>query len=154
MIPITKPSRQAAFVLAAVVALVTSVVVVNATTTLTLPNSARVTYSLAAGANSAAITPAAGLPVLVMGVGTTIGFRGVGQVTLFRPTVAPLFIEWTGLESPAAAAITSGFSGAAGTHILWLDFSHQVDIQVNTDSTIRVHNGSGAVKEGNLTLIW
>jgi hypothetical protein len=43
--------------MATVVAIVTSMVVANATQTITTPNAAFVSYSLAAGANSAAITP-------------------------------------------------------------------------------------------------
>jgi hypothetical protein len=64
------------------------------------------------------------------------------------------FLEWVGLESTAGAAITQGFSGAAGTHILYLDFAHQVDIEVNTPDSFRVHNGAAAVRTGNVTLIW
>jgi hypothetical protein len=154
MTSILKPSRPVALFLASAVAVTSSVVLLNAATTLTVPNAATVSYALGAGGNSAAIFPAANVPVHVMGVQTAVGFRGVGQVTLLRPSVAPLFIEWTGIESPAGAAITSGFSDVPGTHIVYLDFSHQVDIEVNGATSIRVHNGSGAVRTGNVTLIW
>jgi hypothetical protein len=76
----------------------------------------------------------------------------VGYVTMLR--IPANFLEWVGLESTAGAAITQGFSGVAGTHILYLDFSHQVDIEVNTTDSFRVHNGAAAVRTGNVTLIW
>jgi hypothetical protein len=144
--------RFGSLVLAALVAILTVSVLVHATQTISTPNAAFVSYSLAAGANSLAITPAANQAVLVMGTQTTFNFRGVGFVTLLR--IPSSFLEWTGLESIAGSAITSGFSGTPGTHIVWLDFAHQVDIQVNTADTFRVHNGSGAVRTGNVTLIW
>jgi hypothetical protein len=59
-----------------------------------------------------------------------------------------------GLESHAGAAITQGFSGVNGTHILYLDFADQVDLEVNTTDSFRVHNGATAVRAGNVTLIW
>jgi hypothetical protein len=64
------------------------------------------------------------------------------------------FLEWTGIESPAAAAITSGFSSVAGTHIVYLDFSHLVDIQVDTADSFRIHNGNTVAQTGQVTLIW
>ena len=64
------------------------------------------------------------------------------------------FIEWVGLESPSRASITQGFSSAAGTHIVYIDFAHQVDIEVNSPDTIRVHNGAPALRSGSVTLIW
>ena len=144
--------RFGSLILAAVVATLTLSVVVHATQVITTPNAAFFTYSLAPGANSAPVTPVANQSVLVMGTQTASGFRGVGQVALLH--VPSSFLEWVGLESTSGAAITSGFSGSAGTHIVFLDFSHQVDIQVNTPDTFRVHNGSGGTRTGNVTLIW
>jgi len=149
-----KSSRAVALFVASVVAAATTVLVANAGTTLTVANAASIAYNLAPGANSVAITPAANVPVMVMGTQTAVGYRGVGHVTLLRPSVAPLFIEWTGLESPAGAAITSGFSAVAGTHIVYLDYSHTVDIEVNSATSIRVHNGNTVQMTGNVTLIW
>jgi hypothetical protein len=140
---------------AGIVATLTCAVVAQAVQTVTTPNAATFSYTnLGAGLTSAAFTPVFGRPVLVMGVNTTIGDRGVGQVTLLRSGIAPTFLEWTGLESPAAAAITSGFSGVAGTHIVFINFAHNVDIEVNTPDSIRVHNESGILQSGNVTLIW
>ena len=138
--------------MATVVAIITSVVVANATQTITAPNAAFISYSLATGANSAAITPVTNKSVLVMGCCTTTGIRGVGQVSLLH--IPSNGMEWVGLESQAAAAITQGFSGTAGTHIVYIDSAHQVDIQVSSVDTIRVHNGSIGTRDGNVTLIW
>ncbi len=57
--------------MATVVAIITSMVVANATQTITAPNAEFISYSLASGANSALITPATNRSVLVMGCCTT-----------------------------------------------------------------------------------
>jgi hypothetical protein len=147
-----KMVRFGSLILAAVVATLTLSVVVHATQVITTPNAAFFTYSLAPGANSAPVTPVANQSVLVMGVQTASGYRGTGHVTLLH--VPSSFLEWVGLESPSGAAITSGFSGTAGTHIVFLDFIHSVDIQVNTPDTFRIHNANTITMTGNVTLIW
>jgi len=144
--------RFASLLLAVLVASLTFVIVAQATQTITTPNALFFAYSLGAGANSAAITPVAGQAVLVMGTQTALGFRGVAHVTLLR--ISGSFLEWVGLESTAGAAITQGFSGVAGAHIVFLDFSHQVDIRVASPNTFVVHNGSTGVRTGNVTMIW
>ena len=138
--------------MATVVAIITSMVVANATQTITAPNAAFISYNLAAGANSAPITPASNRSVLVMGCCTTAGRGSVGQVSLLH-SLDPQ-IEWVGLESTSGAAITEGHNSLAGTHIVYIDYSHTVDIQVASADTIRVHNGNAATRAGNVTLIW
>ena len=147
-----KLSRPVAWLSAVVVATLTFATVAKATQVITTPNAAFASYNLAAGGNSAAIVPAANLAGHVMGVCNTFNFRGVGHVTMLR--VPASFLEWVGLESTAGAAITRGFSGVQGTHILYLDFGHQVDIEVNTTDSFRIHNGAAAVRSGNVTMIW
>lgn len=147
-----KAIRLGSLLLAALVATITLSVVVHATQVITTPNAAFFTYSLASGANSAPITPVANQSVLVMGNCTTFNFRGVGFVTLLR--IPASFLEWVGLESTSGAAITQGFSGTPGTHIVFLDFSHFVDIQVHTADTFVVHNGASFANTGNVTLVW
>ena len=149
---IQKFSRPGVILLATVVAIITSIVVANATQTITAPNAAFIAYSLAAGANSAPITPVTNKSVLVMGCCTTSGIPGVGQVSLLH--LPSTDIEWVGLESTGGAAITQGFTNVAGTHIVYIDFYHLVDIQVASADTIRVHNGEGFTVAGNVTLIW
>src|SRR5205823_8476835 len=89
---IQKFSRPGVIFMATVVAIITSMVVANATQTITTPNAAFISYSLAAGANSAPITPATNRSVLVMGCCTTLGNLGVGQVSLLHSPST--WIEW------------------------------------------------------------
>ena len=87
-----KSSRAAAMLLATIVAIITCLAVANAAQTITTPNAAFITYNLAPGANSAAITPATNKSVLVMGCCTTPAYWGVGHVSLLHiPSVG---IEW------------------------------------------------------------
>ena len=137
--------------MATVVAIITFVVVANATQTITTPNAAFVSYSLAAGANSAAITPATNRSVLVMGCCTTSSFQEVGQVSLLH--IPSTFIEWFGFEPTASAPVTRGATSTP-THIVFIDSSLSVDIQVANADTIRIHNGLGITAAGNVTLIW
>ena len=140
--------------MATVVAIITSIVVANAAQTFATPNAATVSYSLAAGTNSAPITPAASRSVLVMGCCTTLGYQAVGQASLLHiPTAG---IEWVGLESynGSPAAITQGDSSTAGTHIVAISLTRTIDIQVASASTIRVHNAAIGTVAGNVTLIW
>ena len=68
-------------------------------------------------------------------------------------SIAPL-ITWVGLESPNGAAITQGGSSAAGTHIVFINYYHLVDIQVASADTIRVHNSNSTTQVGSVTLVW
>src|SRR5213080_2889827 len=68
---IQKFSRPGVILMATVVVIITSMVVANATQTITAPNAAFISYSLAFGANSAPITPATNRSVLVIGCCTT-----------------------------------------------------------------------------------
>jgi hypothetical protein len=139
--------------MAAVVVIITSMVVANATQSLTTPNAAFVSYNLAASANSAPIGLATNRSVQVMGCCTTPNTTaGVGQVSLIH--IPSTDVRWVGLESPSnsASTITSGH-GSTG-HIVYIDFNHYVEIQVASADTIRVHNGLGVSATGNVTLIW
>jgi len=146
---IQKSSRPAVILLATVVAIMTSIVVANATQTITTPNAAKVTYNLAPGANSAPITPATNTSVLVMGCCTT-GVQGVGQVSLLHNSLGGM--TWVGLNSFSGASITSGNNNAAGTHIVYIA-GNTVDIQLASANTILVHNANGGPVAGNVTLI-
>ncbi len=148
----TTLSRLGILLAVAIVAFTTFAVTLHAAQTLTTPNETVVNYNLAAGASSAAVTPVGNEPVLVQGIQTTLGYRGVAHVSMLR--VPSSFLEWTGIESPASAAITSGFSGVKGTHIVYLDYSHLVDIQVDTTDAFLIHNGNSIAQTGVVTLIW
>ena len=145
-------SRIMTLLVAGFVAVVTLNVATHATQTISTPNAAKVSYNLAAGASSTAVTPAESVPVLVMGVQNNLGYRGVGHVSLLH--VPSSFLEWSGIESPASATITSGFSGTAGTHIVYLDYSHLVDIQVASTDTFIIHNANSSSMSGIVTLVW
>jgi hypothetical protein len=152
-----KSSRWAAMLLATVVAIITSGVVANATQTITTPNAAFISYNLATGATSAAITPASNKSVLVMGCCTTFfNNRGVGQVTLLHfPTTNSAIgsMVWYGLESPGA--ITHGEGSDAGIHIVYINQPRDVAIEVAGPDTIRIHNlNITSAQVGNVTLIW
>jgi hypothetical protein len=153
--------RFGSLVLTALVAILTLSVMVHATQVITTPNAAFFSYTLTAGANSAPITPVANQSVLVIGTETAAddcSQPSVGQVSLLRSVISSTFavpaLVWTGLESHSPAAITSGASSTAGTHILYIDSGHRVDLQVNSASTFKVHNGSCGTMTGNITLIW
>jgi hypothetical protein len=77
---------------------------------------------------------------------------GVGQVSLLH--IPSIVMEWVGLESQPGGTITAGFSNAAGTHIVFIDNGHAVDIQVASADTIRIHNGLSSTAAGNVTLVW
>jgi len=146
-------AHAAGLALAVVVATLTLAVVVHAGQTITTPNAFFSSYSLAPGANSSPIEPVTNKSNFLMCAQTASGFRGVGQVALLR--VPSTLLVWTGIESPAGAGITSGSSGTAGTHIVWCDFSHTVDIRVDTPDKFLVHNGNATLTAtGNVTLIW
>ena len=151
---IQKFSRPGVILLATVVAIITSMVVANATQTITAPNAAFISFNLAANANSAAITPVTNRSVQVMGCCTTLGYQAVGQASLLH--IPSAGIEWVGLESynGSPAAITQGDSSTTGTHIVAISLTRTIDIQVASASTIRVHNGAIGTVAGNVTLIW
>jgi hypothetical protein len=86
-----------------------------------------------------------------MGCCTTTNDQGVGQVSLLH--IPSTGIKWVGLESNGSG-ITTGFSGTAPTHIVWIDLYHGVDIEVAGVDTILIHNDIGATRTGNVTLIW
>jgi hypothetical protein len=151
---IQKFSRPLVILLATAVVIITSMVVANATQTITTPNAVFISYSIASGANSAAITPVTSKSVQVMGCCTTGGDQGIGQVSLLHIPSAGMF--WIGFESPPTnAPVTQGTGSVAGIHIVYIDDNHHVDIQVASADTIRIHNGGSiGTLAGNVTLIW
>jgi hypothetical protein len=111
-----------------------------------------VDYNLANGAVSAAIEIPPNIPVTVTGTQINTGFRGVGTAVLL--SIPGNFLEWTGLESTNGSVITQGFDSVAGTHILYIDFLHSVDVEVATPTSIQIHNSSGVPASGTVTLTW
>ena len=148
---IQKSSRWLVILLASVVVIITTIVVANATQTITTPNAVFVSYSLANGTSSAAITPVTNRSVLVMGCCTTHDETAVSHVGLLHLPGAGF--AWTGLEGNAMI-IATGASSTAGTNIVSIDALHVVDIQVASADTILIHNGDIVTVAGNVTLIW
>jgi hypothetical protein len=140
--------------LATVVAILTCVTVANATQTITTPNAVNISYSLAPGVSSAAITPVTNKSVLIMGCSTSES--GVGQVSFLHRPGAGMY--WLGLESYAGSttSITGGESSTAGTHIMWISSANNVDIEVAGADTIIIRNSQGVLGTitGNVTLVW
>lgn len=115
----------------------------------------RVKYDLAPGESTPEISIPENVPVRIVGVQTNFGFRGIGSVDVLSIPGPGGFIEWVGLHSTAGATITEGFSGAAGTLILFLDFSHCVQLEVAGvagSSQVAVHNTCGVPAAGVLKI--
>jgi hypothetical protein len=117
-----------------------------------IANRTVVKYNLAAGASSAPVTIPANVPVQVVGVQTNSGYRGVGFVAMLR--VPNQFLEWTGLESTSPSGITEGFASAPGTHILFIDYGHLVDVQVHDANSLVIHNANTVPMTGTVTITW
>jgi hypothetical protein len=151
--PRQKLSRIGALIGAAVVVTLTSAVVARAAgffVFISAPSSFSFSFSLPPGGVSGCVTPLAGIPNQVIGVDTTPGTRGVGEVSLLR--ISGAFLEWVGLDSPSAAAITSGFDGGVGNKIVFIDFAHTTQIEVCSADSFRVHNKSGITHTGVVDL--
>jgi hypothetical protein len=67
-------------------------------------------------------------------------------------------IAWSGVESHSGVptTIASGANSTPGTHIVFIDAGHVVDVQIGaTVDTIRVHNSHPSLTlAANVTLIW
>lgn len=129
----------------------------------TLGNPTRAThaYNLAAGETSPPISVPPNIPVSLMAIQLVNGFRGVGQVTLLSIPGSGGFIDWVGLHSTSgtadSGATTKGFSGTAGTGIVFIDWQHCVRVEVAGSpgsNQIQVRNACTAARNGLLTLTY
>ena len=125
-------------------------VVGKAAVTISTPNSSIVNYTLAAGATSAAITPVTNQPVLIIGsnIGTTD--FAVSNVTLVH--IQSVMMRWVGIE-PTGAVVHNG-STVLGTHIIWLDQSSKVSLEVLSADQFVINNASATTQSGSVKLIW
>jgi hypothetical protein len=119
------------------------------------------TYDLAGGATSPPITVPANIPVSLIGTQLVSGQRGIAQASLLSIPGAGGFIEWVGFHSThlgsGAATTYQGYSGAPGTLILNIDFSHCVKVEVAGSagaSQIQVRNTCGTQRRGMITLTY
>lgn len=153
MVRYPKFSYTATLLVAAVVATLTFAVAAHAVQTIIAPNAAVINYSLTAGGDSAAITPVANKPVFVMGDQTVAGNVGSSDMTVVNSNPGDGELVWSGLESDGGG-VTAGFSPVAGTHIIFIDFAHVVDLEVVNATSFKVHNGFSFTQKGGVTLIW
>jgi hypothetical protein len=148
--------RPAQFALAAVVAVTTLTVLAHAAQSLATANRVSVVYKVAPGKNGTNITPASNLPVMIVAdqIGTACDCDDVGSsfMTVVNSSNDEELV-WNGFESNGGG-LTSGFSPAAGTHIMYIDFGHAVDLEVTNGTSFHVHNAGSDTANGNVTLIW
>jgi hypothetical protein len=146
--------RAAQLLLAAIVITLTFAVVGHAAQSLTTVNAMRVSYTLSSGGYSSAITPPVNKPVLV--IADQIGVSSDNVGSSFMTVVSSPYDEelvWNGIESNGGG-LTSGFSPSFGSHIMYIDNGHYVQLEVNNSTSFVVYNGYGASQKGNVTLIW
>ncbi len=62
-------------------------------------------------------------------------------------------LVWNGFESNGGG-LTEGFSPSAGTHIMYIDFGHAVDLEVTNGTSFHVHNAGGETANGTVTLLF
>jgi hypothetical protein len=149
--------RLASICVALLVAVVAISVVAHAVQVITTPNAAYAGYSLAPGASSSSITPIINTPVMILAdqTGVTCKCDDVGSslMTLVNSTVDGELV-WNGFESNKGG-LTEGFSAVAGTHIMYTDFGHLVDLEVTNATSFHVHNSSSTeTYNGQVTLVW
>jgi hypothetical protein len=148
--------RPAQFVVAAIVVIATLTVLAHAAQSLATANRVSVAYKLKPGANGANITPASNMPVTIIAdqIGTDCGCDNVGSslMTVVNSSNDKELV-WNGFESDEGG-LTEGFTSVAGSHIMYIDFSHVVDLEVSNATSFHVHNAGGETYNGNVTLIW
>ena len=150
--PAPRWQRATATLLGLAVLALTVLCAQRAYATVLVPNALIRSFSLAPNADSTPITPPPNQPVLVMGVCTTLNYRGVGQVSLLR--VPGAFLVWTGIHSPYVASIASDAASAPGTDIVGINWDHTVVLAVHDADSFHVHNGSSAARTGQVLTIW
>jgi hypothetical protein len=146
-------SRMAGLLSAVLVATLAFALAAHAVQTITTPNAVTIAYSLAADADTGAITPPANLPVYVMGDQTNEGCVGSSFMTVVNSAGQDDELVWNGIESNGGG-VTTGFSSVAGTHIMFIDFCHKVQLEVANSTSFVVHNLNSIAQKGNVTEIW
>jgi len=147
----TKLGRIGVLAASAIAAMMAAGVVSEAAITITAPNTTVVNYTLAPGATSAAIEPPSTSAVLLGGISSTAGNFGVGTINLVH--ITSTVINWVGQES-ATGAITHGGTTTPGTHVVFLDASHKVDVEILSADELVVHNAAATTETGKIKLIW
>jgi hypothetical protein len=143
--------RMGVFAISLIVVVAITGIVGKAAVTVTTPNSATVNYTLAAGATSSPITPASNQPVIVIGANIGTSNFAVSNLTLVH--IPGTMMRWVGIEAATGVIVHNG-SSALGTHIIWLDNSNKVALQVFSADQFVIHNGSTGSQSGSVKLIW
>lgn len=128
-----------------------------------LPNSALVSYNLAAGASTADYTLASGgAATHIMGTSSTqagilntLGVAEMVVVNLYRTTEPPgNAFFWNGRNADGTAALGNGSN--PGTKMLALDGANQVLIEVSgiAGTQLHIRNTSGVNRRGSMTWMW
>jgi hypothetical protein len=107
----------------------------------------------AGGTSNPIIVPAVNTPVSLTCVQNTEGFRGVGQATLLRVNPAS-FLEWVGMDVANGGTPSTGFSASPGTHIIYCDFSKEVDLQVASATQIQLKNTNSIAQTVVITWVY
>ena len=157
-----KVSRIVSLISVALVASVTFAVAAGAVQTITTPNAFTASYALSPGSSSRAFTPPANIPTFVMGsdqtaneIGFDVGSSDMTVVSTSSSFFGPA-LTWNGLESNGGG-VTSSSSHTPGTHMIFIDELHCVDLEVNSANSFKVRNGCAAglgTQMGFVTEIW
>jgi hypothetical protein len=121
-----------------------------------LANTATIYYNLAANASAGCYgLPPANSPVLVTGVNTTVGYRGVGFIHLLYATASPALWDWSGINTAGAASNpVASWTTATGVNMVDIGFSHSVSLQTCGVNGIAVKNNSGVAQAGSFQMLW
>jgi len=142
--------RFGVLVASLLVVAVLSEVVGKAAVTISTPNSSTVNYALAAGATSAAITPPTNQPVII--ISSNIGNTDFAVSNVNLVHIQSVMMRWVGIE-PTGAVVHNG-STTLGTHIIWLDQSSKVSLEVFSADQFVINNASTTSQSGSVKLIW
>jgi hypothetical protein len=117
-------------------------------------NQFQLTLNVPAGGTSIPIAvPGINTPVSVTCVQNTAGNRGVGQATVLRVSPAS-FLEWVGMDVANAGVPSTGFTSTAGTHIIFCDFSKEVDLQVASATQMQVKNTNAVAQSVVINFVY
>ena len=149
-------SRIAGLLSAAAVAAVTFAVTAHAVQSLTIANEFTMAYTLDVDGSSVPITTVANLPVLVMGDQTFTEDVGSSDMTVVNSAGRDNELVWSGLEWSGKrwGRCYCGLQPDRGHHIMYIDFAHCVELQVNDATSFRVHNNCPFAAAGRVTEIW
>ena len=143
--------RLAVFAASLLIVAALSQIVGKAAVAITTPNSTVVNYTLAAGATSSPITPATNQPVIIIGSNITTTDFAVSTVTMVH--IPSIMMRWVGMEAGSGTVVHNG-SATLGTHIIWLDQSNKVSLEVFSSDQFVINNASTATQSGTVKLIW